>query len=305
MTCVSLGACRPGRRGVIAPRAMSERVTLIPGDGIGPEVTAAAQAVIAAAGVSITWDVCAAGGRGGGGDGQRLSRRAHRVHSAQPHRAQGPRGYAHRHGLSQRQRHPAPRPGLVRLRAPGAVHPRDSYPLRRRRPGGGARKHRGPVLGPRAHAWCPAWPSRLKIVTERACLRIARVCVPPRWRATWAGSQVTALHKANIMKLSDGLFLDVRPARCRGDYPEVATQEMPSSTTCCDAASCAKPVPLRRARDGQPLRRHPERTSAAGLVGGLGVVPGSQHRRRVRGLRSGPRQRAGSSRARAWRTPRR
>ena len=41
--------------------ARTHKVTLIPGDGIGPEVTAAAQRVIAAAGVDIDWDVHHAG----------------------------------------------------------------------------------------------------------------------------------------------------------------------------------------------------------------------------------------------------
>src|SRR5262249_21359930 len=40
---------------------MSYRVTLIPGDGIGPEVTAAAQRVVEATGVAIDWEVCVAG----------------------------------------------------------------------------------------------------------------------------------------------------------------------------------------------------------------------------------------------------
>src|SRR5262245_41413077 len=40
---------------------MTHRITLIPGDGIGPEVVAAAQKVIAAAGVDIDWEVHHAG----------------------------------------------------------------------------------------------------------------------------------------------------------------------------------------------------------------------------------------------------
>src|SRR3954447_2434424 len=42
-------------------RAMSHRVTLIPGDGIGPEVTTATRRIIDATGVGIDWDVQIAG----------------------------------------------------------------------------------------------------------------------------------------------------------------------------------------------------------------------------------------------------
>ena len=40
---------------------MSHRVTLIPGDGVGPEIAESARRIIEAAGVVIDWEVAAAG----------------------------------------------------------------------------------------------------------------------------------------------------------------------------------------------------------------------------------------------------
>ncbi len=47
----------------MSPKSSSHPITLIPGDGIGPEVVAAVQAVLAAAEVKITWEVRHAGAR--------------------------------------------------------------------------------------------------------------------------------------------------------------------------------------------------------------------------------------------------
>src|SRR2546430_2415632 len=52
---------RPPAFGCRTLRRMAHRITLIPGDGIGPEVSAAAQQVVQAAGVEVEWDVQAAG----------------------------------------------------------------------------------------------------------------------------------------------------------------------------------------------------------------------------------------------------
>ena len=47
----------------MSPKSSSHPITLIPGDGIDPEVVAAVQAVLAAAEVKITWEVRHAGAR--------------------------------------------------------------------------------------------------------------------------------------------------------------------------------------------------------------------------------------------------
>jgi isocitrate dehydrogenase (NAD+) len=118
------------------------------------------------------------------------------------------------------------------------------------------------------HEVVPGVVESLKIITERASLRIARFAFDLARRTS--RKKISAVHKANIMKLSDGLFLDCC-RRIARDYPEIAYEEVIVDNLCMQ------------------LVRNPERYDVlllenlygdivsdlcAGLVGGLGVVPG-------------------------------
>lgn len=119
------------------------------------------------------------------------------------------------------------------------------------------------------HIVVPGVVESLKIITEKASLRIARFAFELARKQS--RSKVSAIHKANIMKLSDGLFLDCcrRVAR---EFPEISYEEVIVDNLCMQ------------------LVRNPERYDVlllenlygdivsdlcAGLVGGLGLVPGS------------------------------
>jgi isocitrate dehydrogenase (NAD+) len=119
------------------------------------------------------------------------------------------------------------------------------------------------------HEVVPGVVESLKIITERASTRIARFAFEHA-RAN-GRKRVTAIHKANIMKLGDGLFLQSTRAVAR-DYADIAYDEK-----IIDAACMA-------------LVLYPEKFDVlllpnlygdivsdlgAGLVGGLGVVPGA------------------------------
>jgi isocitrate dehydrogenase (NAD+) len=125
------------------------------------------------------------------------------------------------------------------------------------------------------HIVVPGVVESLKIITERASTRIARYAFD--YATTRGRKKITAVHKANIMKLSDGLFLDCcrRVAR---EYPEIAYEEVIVDNMCMQ------------------LVRNPERFDVllmenlygdiisdlcAGLVGGLGVVPGANIGERI------------------------
>ena len=107
----------------------------------------------------------------------------------------------------------------------------------------------------------------LKIITEEASTKIARFAFEHARRHR--RKRVTAVHKANIMKMSDGLFLDCA-RRVSRDYQEILYDERIVDATCMH------------------LVMHPEKLDVlllpnlygdivsdlcAGLVGGLGVVP--------------------------------
>ena len=119
------------------------------------------------------------------------------------------------------------------------------------------------------HEVIPGVVESLKIITERASTRIARFAFEFARRC--GRKRVTAIHKANIMKLSDGLFLDSTRKVAR-DYTDVLYDERIVDAACMH------------------LVMHPEKLDVlllpnlygdivsdlcAGLVGGLGVVPGA------------------------------
>lgn len=247
---------------------MSEHVTLIPGDGIGPEVTAAAQAVIAAAGVSIAWDVCAAGAAAEAETGSacpdELIASIQRNHIA----LKGPVGTPIGTGF---------RSVNVTLR-----RALDLYacvrPVRSIR---GIRTHYENVdlvvvrenteglYSGIEHMVVPGVAESLKIVTERACQRISEFAY--RHARAHGRRRVTVLHKANIMKLTDGMFLDVARKVSRR-YPEVETQEAIVDACCMGLVRDPSryDVLLMDNLYGDILS-----DLTAGLVGGLGVVPGA------------------------------
>jgi len=109
----------------------------------------------------------------------------------------------------------------------------------------------------------------LKIISDKASTRIARYAF--NYARDKKRKKVTAVHKANIMKLSDGLFLDCC-RRVSREYPEIPYEEVIVDNMCMQ------------------LVRNPEKYDVllmenlygdiisdlcAGLVGGLGVVPGA------------------------------
>jgi isocitrate dehydrogenase (NAD+) len=119
------------------------------------------------------------------------------------------------------------------------------------------------------HEVVPGVIESLKIITEYASTRIARFAFD--YARRHGRKLVTAIHKANIMKLSDGLFLDCF-RRVAADYPDIAADDR-----IVDAA-CMRLVMVPETFDVLLLENlYGDIVSdlAAGLVGGLGLVPGA------------------------------
>jgi isocitrate dehydrogenase (NAD+) len=119
------------------------------------------------------------------------------------------------------------------------------------------------------HIVVPGVVESLKIITEVASTRIAEFAF--EYARRHGRRRVTAIHKANIMKLSDGLFLDCF-RRVAAKYPDVQGDDR-----IVDAA-CMKLVMDPHGFDVMLLENlYGDIVSdiAAGLVGGLGVVPGA------------------------------
>ncbi|HSS45568.1 MAG TPA: isocitrate/isopropylmalate family dehydrogenase, partial [Thermoanaerobaculia bacterium] len=119
------------------------------------------------------------------------------------------------------------------------------------------------------HTVVPGVVESLKIITEAASTRIARYAF--EYASRHGRKCVTVIHKANIMKLSDGLFLDCF-RRVAQAYPDIRADDR-----IVDAA-CMRLVMNPETFDVMLLENlYGDIVSdlAAGLVGGLGVVPGA------------------------------
>lgn len=109
----------------------------------------------------------------------------------------------------------------------------------------------------------------LKVITRRASIRIARAAF--EYARRFNRKKVTSVHKANIMKLADGLFLRC----CRevaAEYPEISYNELIVDNAAMQLVSRPEQfdVLLMPNLYGDIMS-----DLAAGLVGGLGVVPGA------------------------------
>ncbi|HMB70861.1 MAG TPA: isocitrate/isopropylmalate family dehydrogenase, partial [bacterium] len=125
------------------------------------------------------------------------------------------------------------------------------------------------------HVIVPGVVESLKIITEEASTRIARFAFElARGRGR---RKVTAVHKANIMKLSDGLFLDC----CRKvakEYPGIRYEELIVDNMCMQLVMDPTRFDVLVSENlyGDILS-----DLCAGLVGGLGFAPGANHGTRV------------------------
>jgi isocitrate dehydrogenase (NAD+) len=245
---------------------MAHTVTLIPGEGIGPEVSRAVQQILEAAGAQISWEET-------------------------PTRAE-----LDRRGVDFMQSGivESIRRNAVALKGPMTTEiaggkPSINVALRKAldlyanlRPvknlEGVQARYRGVDLvlirentedlySGLEHTVVPGVVESLKIITERASTRIARFAF--EYARKHGRKKIHAMHKANIMKLSDGLFLTCT-RKVAGEYPEIAYKELIIDNACMQMVldPAQFDVLLLTNLYGDIMS-----DLAAGLVGGLGVVP--------------------------------
>jgi isocitrate dehydrogenase (NAD+) len=119
------------------------------------------------------------------------------------------------------------------------------------------------------HTVVPGVVESLKIITEVASTRIARFAFEYARRE--GRRRVTAVHKANIMKLSDGLFLDSF-RRVAAEYPDIVADDRIVDSTCMRLVMNPEVFDVLLLEN---LYGDIVSDLAAGLVGGLGLVPGA------------------------------
>jgi isocitrate dehydrogenase (NAD+) len=250
------------------------QATLIPGDGIGPEVADATVRVLAAAGAEIEWERHTVGAEAVERHGEPLpaavleSIRRNRVALKGPVTTQVGKGFQSVN-VQLRQK----------LDLYANLRPARSLPGLPTRFDGVdlvvVRENTEDLYSGLEHVVVPGVVESLKIITERASTRIARFAFD--YARKHGRKRVTAVHKANIMKLSDGLFLDCF-RKVAADYPDIAADDKIVDNMCMQLVM--KPeawdVLLLENLYGDIVS-----DLCSGLVGGLGVVPGANFGEKV------------------------
>jgi isocitrate dehydrogenase (NAD+) len=247
---------------------MDHKITMIPGDGIGPEVMDATRRAIEATGVQVDWEEINAGGEALKKYGSLLpdelvqSILRNRVALKGPITTQVAEGF----------------PSLnVRLRKMFDLYanfrPIKNMPNVPCRFGDldiiVVRENTEDLYAGLEHEVVPGVVESLKIITERASTRIARFAFA--YARKHGRRQICAVHKANIMKLSDGLFLSCVRTVAK-EYPEITYRELIVDNTCMQLVINPQQFDILLLEN---LYGDIISDLGAGLIGGLGLVPGA------------------------------
>lgn len=243
-------------------------VVLIPGDGIGPEVTAATCKVVEAAGARIQWIEAVAGLAAMEHHGEPLPDqtldliRRYRVGIKGPCTTPVGKGFR---SINVRLRRDLVLYASVRpvQTLPGVVTPYENVDLIV------VRENTEGLYAGLEHVVVPGVVESLRLVTREGAERIIRYAF--EMARTQGRRKITVVHKADVLPLSDGRFLAVAQ-QIADDYPFLEWEEMSIDHLALE------------------LVQNPERFDVlvmenlfgdvmsdlcAGLVGGLGVVPGA------------------------------
>jgi isocitrate dehydrogenase (NAD+) len=243
-------------------------ITLIPGDGIGPEITAAVVRIIEAAGVDVDWETHILGSQALDKFGTTLpdetidSIKQNKVALKGPQMTPVGKGFT------------SVNVGLRKaLDLYANVRPIKSLPNVPSRYTGVdlviVRENTEGLYSGLEHTVIPGVVESLKIVTEKATLRICKYAF--EYARANGRKKVTCVHKANIMKLSDGLFLECFE-RVAKDYPEIEADNKIVDNCCMQLVIKPEQFDVLVLEN---LYGDIVSDLCAGLIGGLGLAPGA------------------------------
>lgn len=247
---------------------MAHKVTLIPGDGIGPEVVGAAVRILEATGVKFEWESYAAGADAYEKYGEYIPKELNDAIERNKVALKGPITTPIGGGFASINVQLRKRFELYANFRPirNLPHIPTRYPdvdlviVRENTEG---------LYSGIEHEVIPGVVESLKIITAKASTRIAK------WAFNYARNngrkRVHAIHKANIMKMSDGLFL-----RCSREvakqYPEITYGEHIVDNTCMQLVTNPYQYDVLVLEN---LYGDIISDLCAAFVGGLGLVPGA------------------------------
>jgi isocitrate dehydrogenase (NAD+) len=267
---------------------MATRVTLIPGDGIGPEVTEAARRVVDATGVGIEWDIRPMGAEAFAATGDPLPPETLDAIRASRVALKGPIETPVTSGLRSSNMalrntldlFANVRPCKRYAGVPSRYDQVDLVVVRENTEGmytGIELEHGTPEVAEligfvRATTGLVVRPDSgisVKEISDARSERIVRAAFD--WAVAHGRSKVTASHKANIMKFSDGLFLEVA-RRVAAEYPSIAFEDRIIDALCMQLIQAPErfDVLVMPNMYGDLVAE-----LGAGLIGGTGVAPGA------------------------------
>jgi len=244
------------------------KITLIPGDGIGPEVTGATRKVIEASGVAIQWEVVEAGEKVMGEYGTPLPDYVLESIKENKIALKGP--ITTPVGTGFRSVNVTLRKTLnlyANLRPiktlPGVKSRYENIDLVV------VRENTEDLYAGIERQISPDAAESIKVITREASERIAHFAFQHAVKNK--RKKVTAVHKANIMKLSDGLFLDSFRNVAK-NYPDIEAEDLIVDNLCMQMVIRPERFDILVLPN---LYGDIVSDLGAGLIGGLGVAPGA------------------------------
>ncbi|MGI8467924.1 MAG: isocitrate dehydrogenase (NAD(+)) [Pyrinomonadaceae bacterium] len=247
---------------------MKHNITLIPGDGIGPEIVAATVQIIEASGVDIEWETQILGAQALEKFGTTLPEAAIESIKRNKVALKGPlttpvgKGFTSVNvGLRKTlDLYANVRPIRALPNIP-CKYPNLNLVI--------VRENTEDLYAGLEHTVVPGVVESLKIITEKASTRISRYAF--EFARQEERKKVTAVHKANIMKLSDGLFLSSFYNVAK-EFPEITADDKIIDNCCMQLVMNPQQFDVMVMEN---LYGDIVSDLCAGLIGGLGLAPGA------------------------------
>lgn len=247
---------------------MKHTITLIPGDGIGPEIVAATVRIIEASGVDIEWETHIIGAQALEKYGTTIpeatieSIKKNKVALKGPLTTPVGKGFTSVNvGLRKAlDLYANIRPVKALPNVPCRYPELDLIIVR---------ENTESLYAGLEHTVVPGVVESIKIITEKASTRIAKYAF--EYAESHNRKKVTAMHKANIMKLSDGLFLECFYNVSKG-FPDIPADDKIIDNACMQLVMRPEQFDVMVLEN---LYGDIVSDLCAGLIGGLGLAPGA------------------------------
>ncbi len=247
---------------------MKHTITLIPGDGIGPEVVAAVVQIVEAAGVEVEWETQLAGAHALEKYGTTLpeslleSVKRNKVALKGPITTPVGKGFTSVNvGLRKALDLYANLRPVRALPNVESRYPNLDIVI--------VRENTEDLYAGLEHVVIPGVVESIKVITAKASTRIAKYAF--EFAVKENRKKVTAVHKANIMKLSDGLFLECFYNVAK-EYPQIEADDKIIDNCCMQLVMRPEQFEVLVMEN---LYGDIVSDLCAGLIGGLGLVPGA------------------------------